>query len=72
MNFLDINGLATFLGQLKNVFGKKATLDRCSTERENNLLNIDYDKELAFDTSRLVTDNAPYVGSAVVGSTYVT
>lgn len=39
--------------------------------RRKYLLEIDYEKELAFDTAWIIGDNAPYVGSAVVGQTYV-
>lgn len=71
MNFLDKKGLITFLGQLNNIFGNKATLDKCAEARNAYLLNIDYDAELKFNTDLLVINNAPYIGSAVVGSTCV-
>lgn len=71
MQFLDKKGLGTFLAQLKNIFGYKSTLDETMKIRQQYLLEIDYEKELAFDTSFIVGDNNPYVGYAVVGSTYV-
>ena len=71
MNYLDKKGLGTFLAQLKNIFGYKSTLDETMDIRRQYLLEIDYEKELAFDTSFIVGDNNPYVGYAVVGSTYV-
>lgn len=71
MNFLDKKGLSTFLAQLKNIFGYKSKLDNSMDIRRQYLLEIDYEKELAFDTSMIIGDNAPYVGSAVVGQTYV-
>lgn len=71
MRFLDKHGLSTFLTQLKNIFGYKSTLDETMEIRRQYLLEIDYEKELAFDTSFIVGDNNPYVGYAVVGSTYV-
>lgn len=52
----------------------KTTLDVLNDSieaRRKYLLEIDYAKELAFDTDWIVGDNAPYVGSAVVGQTYV-
>lgn len=71
MQFLDKKGLSTFLAQLKNIFGYKSALDETMKFRQQYLLEIDYEKELAFDTNWLVGDNAPYVGSATVGQTYV-
>lgn len=71
MQFLDKHGLGTFLAQLKNIFGYKSALDETMEIRQQYLLEIDYEKELAFDTSFIVGDNNPYVGYAVVGSTYV-
>lgn len=69
--FLNKTGLNTLLMQLKNIFGSKSILDTCMEARRSNLLEIDYDKELAFNTDFLVGDNSPYVGSATVGATYV-
>lgn len=71
MIFLDIKGLGTFLAQLKNIFGYKSNLDNSMDIRRQYLLEIDYETELKFDTSWIVGDNAPYVGSAIVGQTYV-
>ena len=71
MNFLDKKGLGTFLAQLKNIFGYKSALDETMDIRRQYLLEIDYDKTLKFDTSWIVGDNSPYVGSAIVGQTYV-
>lgn len=71
MQFLDKHGLGTFLTQLKKIFGYKLALDETMNIRRQYLLEIDYEKELAFDTSFIVGDNNPYVGYAVVGSTYV-
>ena len=71
MQFLDKKGLSVFLAQLKNIFGYKATLDNSMDIRRQYLLEIDYEKELKFDTTWIVGDNAPYVGSAIVGQTYV-
>ena len=69
--FLDKTGLSTFLTQCKNIFGRKQILDDNTTARNLYLLNIDYENTLAFDTDFIVGDNNPYVGYAVVGSTYV-
>lgn len=71
MTFLDKHGLGTFLAQLKNIFGYKSALDETMDIRRQYLLEIDYDATLAFDTSRIAGNSAPYVGSAIVGQTYV-
>lgn len=71
MIFLDKKGLGTFLSQLKNIFGYKSKLDDSMDIRRQYLLEIDYEKELAFDVKQIVGDNSPYVGMAVVGQTYV-
>lgn len=72
MNFLDKTGLGTLLNLLENIFGhSKKALEEQEATRQKYLLEIDYDKELAFNTDFLVGDNSPYVGSAVVGQTYV-
>lgn len=71
MTFLDKHGLGTFLTQLKNIFGYKSILDESMEIRKQYLLEIDYEKDLAFDVNQLIGDNSPYVGSAIVGQTYV-
>ena len=70
--FLDLQGLQTFLTQLKNILGYKAKLDNSMVLRTQYLLEVDYDSDLAFNTTFIVGESAaPYVGQAVVGSTYV-
>ena len=71
MNFLDKAGLRTLLNQLKIIFGCKSALDAVAEARRANLVEIDYDAVLKFDTSFLVGDNSPYIGLATVGNTYV-
>ena len=71
MNFLDKHGLGVFLAQLKDFFGFKSNLDKSMEARRTYLLEIDYEKDLAFNTSQIVGNNSPYVGSATVGYTYV-
>lgn len=71
MEFLNLHGLNVFFTQLEKIFGHKSTLDTAMNNRRINLLEIDYDTTLKFDTNWIVGDNAPYVGSAVVGQTYV-
>lgn len=64
MQFLDKHGLGTFLAQLKNIFGRKAVLDKSIDARNQYLLEIDYDNTLKFDTDFIVGGSA---SSAVVG-----
>ena len=72
MQFLDKKGLSTFLAQLKNIFGYKSILDETMKIRQRYLLQIEYEKELAFDTTWIVpSNNSPYVGIAIVGHTCV-
>ena len=69
--FLDKHGLSIFFAQLKNIFGYKSALDETMDIRRQYLLEIDYENTLAFNTSQIVGNNSPYVGSATVGYTYV-
>lgn len=71
MSFLDKNGLSTLFTQLKNIFGYKSILDESMEIRKQYLLEIDYEKDLAFDVNQLIGDNSPYVDYARVGQTYV-
>lgn len=73
MQFLDKRGLGTFLAQLKNIFGYKSTLDATMEIRQQYLLNIDYEKELAFDTSFIIGGSATssVTGTATVGAAIV-
>lgn len=71
MQFLDKQGLGTFLAQLKNIFGYKSKLDNSMDIRRQYLLEIDYESTLKFDTNWIVGEDSPYVGSAIVGMTYV-
>ena len=56
MQFLDIHGLGTFLAQLKNIFGYKADLDEAMNIRQQYLLEIDYEKDLAFEVNEIIID----------------
>lgn len=71
MSFLDKNGLSTLFTQIKSIFGKKADLEASMEIRRQYLIDIDYEKELAFDVGFIIGDSKPYVGYAIVGSTYV-
>ena len=75
MQFLNKQGLGTFLAQLKDIFGRRLTLEEAAAARELYLLNIDYEKELAFDTSLIVSGGASssilgvgQLGMMVIGS----
>jgi hypothetical protein len=71
MEFLDKVGLGIFFAQLKKIFGYKSALDNTMNIRQQYLLEINYEQDLAFNTEQIIIDNSPYVGSARVGSTRV-
>lgn len=72
LDFLNKTGLTTLLNRLDEKFGRKATLDQCITIRNQFLKGIDYEKDLAFNKELIIGEaGAPYVGQAMVGSTYV-
>lgn len=61
MNFLDILGLDALINILKQKLdlgnlGSKATLNNSINSRQQHLLEIDYQKDLAFDTKQLITN----------------
>lgn len=70
MQFLDKKGLRTFLAQLKKLFyipdrvnskelrPSLEVLNKNMELRQQYLLEIDYEKELAFDTSFIVGGSA--------------
>lgn len=72
MEFLDRTGLKTFLDNLKPIFGLKVNLETSMDDRRKYLLDYNnYEEDLSFNTDWIVGNNSPYVGSAVVGSTYL-
>lgn len=54
LEFLDLTGLGALLAQLKEIFGFKSDLDASAELRQQYLLEVDYGKELAFDTKEIV------------------
>ena len=72
MKLLTKSVLSNLLAQFKNIFGLKSVLDKNIEDRRQYLLEIDYEKELAFNIDYIIgEDAAPYVGQAVVGNTFV-
>ena len=57
MQYLDKNGLKTFLNQLKETFGLKSTIDIARNALDTYVLNIDY-TQLEFDTDFIVSGGA--------------
>lgn len=55
MTFLDKTGLRVLLIQIKSIFGPKSVLDSCAETRQKYLLEIDYEKEFAFDIKEIIT-----------------
>lgn len=70
MKIATINNLKDFLSLMIELFGKKKLAVKHRNALETYILNIDY-TGLEFNTDIIVGNNAPYVGSAVVGQTYV-
>lgn len=56
LEFLDLTGLGALLAQLKEIFGFKSDLNASADLRRQYLLEVDYDKELAFDITEIITD----------------
>lgn len=56
--FLDLTGLATFLNQLKGLFSTKDTVENVEANTNTYILNIDYENNLAFNTSEIIEDNS--------------
>lgn len=57
-NFLNKQGLTTFLTQLKNFFASVTEVTEVEDDTNTYVLNIDYEKYLAFDTSIIIGDGA--------------
>lgn len=70
MKIISLNNLSTFLNELNMLFGSKEKADKARNAIDTYILNIDY-TELKFNTDLIAGDNSPYVGSAVVGYTYL-
>jgi len=66
-----LNNLIEILSLMAAAFGSKELAAKHRNALETYVLNIDYENTLAFDTSFIVGDSAPYVGYAKVGYTYV-
>lgn len=58
MKFLDKTGLNEFLKGLKNILGLKDKLNASMTARRTYLLEIDYERDLAFNTDAIVGNNS--------------
>ena len=70
-NYLNEQGLQVLINLLAAQVGHKSILDKNIEFRNRYVLNIDYDTYIKFNTDQIVGDAAPYVGTAIVGSTYV-
>lgn len=52
--FLDLNGLRTFLNQLKGLFATKEAVSNVEADTNTYILKIDY-SILEFDTSEIIS-----------------
>ena len=70
MKITTLNNLREFLGLMEIEFGLKSLSDKHRNALDTYVLNIDYAR-LEFNTNNIVGNNSPYVGNAIVGSSYV-
>ena len=71
-NYLNEQGLQVLINLLAAQVGHKSILDKNIELRNKYVLNIDYDTDIKFNTDQIVGDAAaPYVGTAIVDSTYI-
>lgn len=52
--YLNLGGLTQFLDGLRDLFATQSEVAELNETTNNYVLNIDYDKEIAFDTSEIV------------------
>lgn len=72
MNYMNLANLRAWCEAVKSKWGLKSIISSNAAIRNQYLFNIDYDTDIKFNTDQIVGDAAaPYVGTAVVGSTYV-
>lgn len=70
--YLDKVGVKYLLSKFKQIFGLNKELNTAMDYRRQYLLNIDYEKELQFNTDWIVGQGAgSYVGEAIVGITHL-
>ena len=67
--FLNKTGLKTFLVQLSNLFATKEEVTQLKTDTDPYIFEIDYDAELEFDTTFIVTgeSSSPMIDVGQVG-----
>lgn len=63
--FLDSNGLSTFLTQLKGLFATKAGVAEVKESTDPYIFDIDYDTVLKFNTNQIVSGDTT---SAMLGT----
>lgn len=69
--YIDKTSLKSVIKILKENFGSKSELEYYANKRYELLLNINEPK-LSFDTNWIIGDGASsYVGTAIVGASYV-
>ena len=54
--FLNINGLTTFLNKLIEIFATEAEVQQVENDTDTYVLNIDY-SQIQFDTSQIISNN---------------
>lgn len=71
MKMTTLNNLKEILELMKTIFGVKSLAVKHREALDTYVLNVDYENNLKFNTDVIVGNNSPYVGSAIVGSTYL-
>lgn len=67
--FLDKIGLSYLLNLLKNIFASNKEVEQVVEETNLYVLEIDYDKELKFDTSLIISSeegSSPIIGTGTI------
>lgn len=71
MKFVDLSGVKALLKKIKETFTSTDEVSIFDYNTETYVRNIDYSL-LEFDTTLIIGNtNAPIVGSAIVGQTYL-
>lgn len=56
-NFLNLNGLATFLNKLRETFATEVEVQQVENDTDTYVLNVDY-SQLQFDTTEIIKEGA--------------
>lgn len=66
MQFLDKTGLKAFLDKLKNILGYKDTLEMSMNIRREYLLDINYERDLAFNVDAILGQTSSVLDDGIL------